>query len=376
MQYDVAVAGLGGMGSAILAHCGARGAAVIGLEQFPPEHGLGASSGKSRIIRQAYFENPAYVPMLLRAYELWRDLEQETGEEILQTTGLVTVGSEVTPIIAGTCRAAIEYGLSVVTLSERELTARFPTLKLLAGEIAIFEAAAGVLNPERAIRAHLTMAAAQGAKILFGAQMKSWDASKGGVTISLADGTVIFARKLVLALGPWFKQTLETLGVPIRVQRNVQAWFLPATDSYNSDRFPAFLLDRIGLPAPLYGFPDFGDGVKAAFHGFGQLTDADHVERSVDFERDIEPLARALEQWMPGSTKTFRDAKPCMYTLTPDEHFVIDQHPEHANVILCGGFSGHGFKFVPVVGEIGAALALDGGPRSGMEFLSLARFRR
>jgi glycine/D-amino acid oxidase-like deaminating enzyme len=158
------------------------------------------------------------------------------------------------------------------------------------------------------------------------------------------------------------------------VQRNVQVWLSPSTNSYNAERFPAFLLDRGGLPAPLYGFPDFGDGVKAAFHGFGQLTTADEIDREVDIKRDVTPVMRAMDEWMPGAAAAFREARPCMYSLTPDGNFVVDRHPKHANVILCGGFSGHGFKFAPVIGEIAADLALDGGSRHRIDFLSLKRF--
>ena len=209
----------------------------------------------------------------------------------------------------------------------------------------------------------------------FGVTMESWSAANDGFELLLSDGKQVSARKLVLALGPWFQKTLESLGVGIRVQRNIQAWFSPATDAYQAPRFPSFLVNRPGLPAPLYGFPDLGDGVKAAFHGAGDLTDAEHIDRQVDWARDVEPIAEALEQWMPGAAKTFRQAKPCMYTLTPDAHFVIDHYPDNANLILCGGFSGHGFKFAPVVGEIGADLALEGGTRHQIDFLSLRRFR-
>jgi glycine/D-amino acid oxidase-like deaminating enzyme len=164
--------------------------------------------------------------------------------------------------------------------------------------------------------------------------------------------------------------------VPLRIQRNVQAWFSPSSNSYGADLFPAFLLDRAGLPAPLYGFPDFGDGIKAAFHGFGQLTTADELDREVNLTRDVAPIAGAMEEWMPGAAAKFREAKPCMYSLTPDGNFVIDRHPQHPSVILCGGFSGHGFKFAPVIGEIAADLALDGGSRHQIDFLSLGRFAR
>ena len=376
MGHDIAVVGLGGMGSAILAHCAARGASVIGLEQFAPAHDLGSSHGKTRMIRKAYFEDPAYVPLVLRAYELWRDLERAAGEEILRITGLLSVGEETSEIIRGTLRAASKHDLRVESLSQREVKARYPTLELWKDEVALFEIDGGVLNPELAVRAHLNLAQSSGAEMRFGVAMESWHATDKGFEIRLTDGTQISASKLVLALGPWFQETLESLGIRIRVQRNIQAWFSPGTQAYDAPGFPAFLVNRQGLPAPLYGFPDFGDGIKAAFHGLGDLTDAKHVNRKVDPARDIEPIARALEQWMPGAAKALREAKPCMYTLTPDEHFVIDHHPDHANLILCGGFSGHGFKFAPVVGEIGAELALDGGSRHGIEFLSLRRFRR
>jgi sarcosine oxidase len=316
------------------------------------------------------------VPLVLRAYELWRDLERATGEEILRITGLLSVGEEVSEVVEGTRRAAREHGLQVDSLSRREIKVRYPTLELWKNEVALFERDGGVLNPEDAIRAHLKLAESSGAEVRFGVAMESWHATGNGFELRLSDGTQVSASKLVLALGPWFQETLESLGVPIRVQRNIQVWFSPGTHAYDAPGFPAFLVNRSGLPAPLYGFPDFGDGIKAAFHGFGDLTDAKHVDREVDLARDVEPVARALEQWMPGAAKSLREARTCMYTLTSDENFVIDHHPEHANLILCGGFSGHGFKFAPVIGEIGAELALDGGSRHGIEFLSLQRFRR
>ena len=376
MGHDVAVVGLGGMGSAILAHCAARGASVIGIEQFTAAHDLGSSHGKTRMIRKAYFEDPAYVPLVVRAYELWRELERATGEEILRITGVLSIGEENSEIIQGTRRAASEYDLRIESLSQREVKARYPTLELWKDEVGIFEIDAGVLDPERAIRAYLKFAESNRAEMRFGVAMESWQATDQGFEICLSDRGQISAKKLVLALGPWFQETLEALGVSVRVQRNIQAWFSPGTHAYDAPGFPAFLVDRRGLPAPLYGFPDFGDGIKAAFHGFGDLTDAKHLEREIDLPRDVKPVAQALEQWMPGAARTFREAKPCMYTLTPDENFVIDRHPGHENLILCGGFSGHGFKFAPVIGEIGADLALEGGSRHEIEFLSLRRFQR
>jgi sarcosine oxidase len=375
MIYDVAIAGLGGMGSAIAAHCATRGASVIGLEQFGPAHDRGASHGKSRMIRQAYFEDAAYVPLVLRSYELWRTLERETGEKLLRIAGVLSVGEENSEIISGTKRAAAQHDLPVKSWSRQQIRERYPSLQMLPNEVALFEPDGGVLDPEGAVRAHLKAAQAAGAELRFETIMQSWEASGDGLQLRLMDGSQVAARSLVLSLGPWFKETLEGLGVPLRVQRNVQAWFSPDTSDYGADRFPAFLLDRAGLPAPLYGFPDFGDGLKVAFHGFGQLTTAEEVDRDVDMARDVTPIVLALEQWMPGAATTFREAKPCMYSLTPDGNFVIDRHPAHANVVLCGGFSGHGFKFAPVIGEIAADLALEGGSRHRIDFLSLKRFR-
>ena len=206
--------------------------------------------------------------------------------------------------------------------------------------------------------------------------MKRWQATGKGFEILLDDGTKVTANRLILALGPWFKATMESLGVSIRVQRNVQVWYSPSSSDYAHPGFPAFLVGRRDLPAPLYGFPDFGNGVKAAFHGFGDITNAKQIDRAINQLTDVGPVARAMDTWMPGAAATFREAKVCMYTLTPDENFVIDRHPEHANLILCGGFSGHGFKFAPVIGEIAAALALDGESRHDIGFLSLRRFAR
>ena len=375
MTYDVAIVGLGGIGSAIAAQCAARGATVIGLEQFGLGHDRGSSHGKSRMIRQAYFEDAAYVPLVLRSYDLWRELERQTGEALLRLTGVLSAGEESSEIISGTRRSAGEHGLRLETLSRRQVEARYPTLRLLPDEVALFEPDGGVLDPERAVRAHLQVAEKAGAELPVQVSMCGWESTENGVTINLSDGSRLSAQTLILSLGAWFKETMDALGAPLRIQRNVQAWFSPGTASYRAGHFPAFLLDRTGLPAPLYGFPDFGDGVKAAFHGSGQTTTADKLDREVDLKADVEPIAAAMEKWMPGAAANFREAKPCMYSLTPDSNFVIDRHPQHANVILCGGFSGHGFKFAPVIGEIAAELALERGSRHRIDFLSLQRLR-
>lgn len=374
MRYDVAVVGLGGMGSAILADCARRGASAIGLERFEHGHELGSSSGKSRMIRKAYFEDPAYVPLLLRAYDLWRDLERASGQQLLRITGLLMVGDETAEVITGAQRAAREHQLPLETLTAAQIRSRYPMLRVQDNEVGAFENDGGVLDPEKSVQAQLQAASAAGAELRFAVAMQDWEPADDGFVLRLADGTSVESRALVLSLGPWFQAILAKLGVAIHVQRNVQTWFTPASDAYAAGRFPPFLLDRAGLPAPLYGFPDFGDGVKAAFHSHGDFSTADRLVREVDEGRDIEPIVRAMEAWMPGATAVFRAAKPCPYSLTPDGHFVVDRHPDHAQLILCGGFSGHGFKFAPVIGEICADLALENESRHDIEFLSLRRF--
>jgi sarcosine oxidase len=373
MMYDVAVVGLGGMGSAVLARSAMRGARAVGVEQFTLRHDLGASSGKSRIIRKAYFEDAAYVPLLFRAYDLWREVEQLTGTELLRTTGLLLAGVEDSDAIAGSQAAARAYGLNVEVLTARDMRAIYPRLNVRDDEVGVYEREGGVVFPEAAVDAHLKLAETHGATIIVQTAVTSWSAGVDDVVrLCLSDGSTVEARSAVFTLGPWFAQEMKRLGVPLTVQRNVQVWFEPDSPAWDVARFPAFLIERPDQPV-LYGFPDMGDGVKAAFHAFGEATEPDALRRAVD-DADIVPVARALEAWMPGAATRLRFAKACMYSLTPDRHFVIDVHPDHGNVVVCGGFSGHGFKFASVIGEIGAQLALDGATPHNIGFLSLARF--
>ncbi|HET6894009.1 MAG TPA: N-methyl-L-tryptophan oxidase [Candidatus Baltobacteraceae bacterium] len=374
LTYDVAVAGLGGMGSAALAHCALRGARAIGIEQFEAAHDLGASGGRTRIIRQAYYEDPAYVPMLLRAYDLWRDLQTRTGEELMRLTGLLLAGSEHSEVISGSARAAKAYDLPVEYLDAADMRTRYPQLRVADGEVGVFESRGGAVFPERAIRAHLRVAQDAGAHTLFGASVLQWHAQTDGIVLELSGHRRIRTQSVIVTLGPWFGDAMRQAGVALEIQRNVQVWYAPSVQAYGADTFPAFLLERESLPAPLYGFPDFGDGVKAAFHGYGAMTQPQGLDREIDAERDVRPVTQAVESWMPGAAGTYRAGKACMYSLTPDRHFVIDTDPRDRRIVLCGGFSGHGFKFAPVVGEIAAQLALDGETSHDIAFLALRRF--
>ena len=374
--YDVIVVGLGGMGSAVAAHAAQRGLRVLGLEQFDAVHDHGASSGESRLIRKAYFEDPAYVPMLLRAYELWRDLEARTGIDIMTITGILMVGEPDSEVLVGAQRSAQLHGLALEKLSRNDVCDRYPMVKMRAGEVAIFEADAGFVRPEAAIEAHLEVARAHGATLRFGARVSGWEtAGDDGVNLTLTDGETVSARKLALCIGPWFVQHAAALGVQLRIQRNVQAWFRPADERFALGTLPAFFCKRPEYPTHMYGFPDVGNGVKAAFHGYGETTTPDALRRDVTDE-EIEELRRALNNLLPESGGELLSVKACMYSLTPDEHFVISPQPHSANVVVAGGFSGHGYKFCSVVGEIVADLIENGQSRHDIAFLSPRRFAK
>ncbi|HVS45449.1 MAG TPA: N-methyl-L-tryptophan oxidase [Verrucomicrobiae bacterium] len=371
--YDVVVLGLGGMGSAAAAHLAKRGKRVLGLEQFDLGHDLGASAGRSRIIRKAYFEDPAYVPLLARAYDLWRELENETNEVLLDLVGTLMIGAPgSSTMLDGVRRSAQQYGVAVSELSRSQVIERYPHARLLADEIGLFEPEAGIVFPERGIAAHQTVARAWGARLRGNVKVTSWERRSGGtIGVDLAGGEIVEAEQLVLCAGPWLA---EIVPVPLTVQRNVQVWFTPQGEGFARGQFPTFFVDRAGWPKPLYGFPDLGDGLKAALHGYGAVTTPAALDREIHAE-DIAAVKSAMDAWLPGGAGEFRLGKACMYALTPDEHFIIDRHPQDDGVVIAGGFSGHGYKFCPVVGEIVADL-VDGKARHDTEFLKLRRFAK
>jgi monomeric sarcosine oxidase len=375
MKYDAVVLGLGGMGSAALAHIAKRGRRVLGIEQFTPAHDLGSSAGQSRIIRMAYYEDPAYVPLLRRAYELWTELERESAARLLDLCGILLVGGPDSRVLRGAAQSAHRHTIAIEALDRPEILRRFPLLRVREDERGLFEPNAGMVFPEAAIDAHLRVAERAGAEIRSETRALRYAAQATGVRVEFADGSAVVARRLAVCAGPWLPELARELALPLRVQRNVQIWFEPATPAYGIDRFPAFFLDRAGAPAALYGFPDYGAGVKAALHGYGASTSAERLDRAV-CPTDVRAVAAALDDFLPGAAGTFRAGKACMYTLTPDEHFIIDTDPRDPRVVLAGGFSGHGFKFCSVVGEIVADLVIDGSTRHPIDFLRLERLIR
>ncbi|HVD27083.1 MAG TPA: N-methyl-L-tryptophan oxidase, partial [Mycobacteriales bacterium] len=332
-----------------------------GLERYGPAHDRGSSHGGSRIIRQAYFEDPAYVPLLRRAYDLWEWLAADTGRDLMTRTGGLYLGAPESPTVAGSLGAAREWDLPHEVLDAAEIRQRFPTMTPADDEVGLYEAVAGFVRPEETVAAHLELAAQIGAELRFEEPALSWAADGDGVRVTTPAGSYT-AGHLVICPGAWAPELLADLGLPLTVERQVMYWFQPdgGVGPFTPDRQPIWI--HGGADLQLYGFPaiDGPDGgVKAAFFRRGEVCTPETIDREVhaDEVAFIADHMRALLPAMPGQLLT---AATCMYTTTPDHHFVIAGHPEHERVTVACGFSGHGFKFVPVVGEILADLALNG----------------
>jgi sarcosine oxidase len=378
MNYDVIVLGLGAMGSAAAQHLAQRGNRVLGIEQFTPPHDRGSSHGGSRMIRQAYWESPAYIPLVLRAYELWEKLERDTGQRLLNITGGLILGSADSGLVPRGTAAAEEHGIKYSVYGSGEIRERFPAIAPLQNDVAVHEERAGYLFPEECIRAQLQMAAQHGAELHFEEQVQNWTADSSGVRIT-TNRAIYQAQRLVIAAGPWANEALRGV-FPLRVTRQVMAWIQPqgGIEPFLAHHFPVFLSESPDGGRPGYGFPAIDGptgGVKAAVHGSDIECTPETVDREIH-EADLASVRRNLSPRFPalGTGQVIR-ARTCLYTITPDEHFVIGCHPHFEPVSIACGFSGHGFKFAPVVGEILADLATTGATSHPIQIFSPLRFR-
>ncbi len=376
MTHDVIVLGLGAMGSAAAQHLAERRKRVLGIEQFISPHDKGSSHGGTRMIRQAYWEGAAYIPLVLRAYELWEKLERDTGAKLLNITGGLILGHENSPLVNGGISAAQRYAIPYSVWNAGEIRARFPAITPLSNDVAVHEERAGYLRPEECVRAQLGVAARNGAELHFEEKVIGWSADSAGVRVK-TNRREYEAEHLVITAGPWANETLKGL-FPLKVTRQVMTWIHPAggVEHFVPERFPVFLCEspeggRLG-----YGFPAVdgaSGGVKAAIHGSDVECTPDTVDRVIH-EVDGAEVIRALRPRFPALSGEILKAQACMYTMTPDEHFVLGLHPQLARVSVACGFSGHGFKFAPVVGEILADLATAGKTSHPVEIFAPTRF--
>lgn len=373
-KADVIILGLGAMGSAAAYHLARRGAQVIGLEQYTPAHDRGSSHGRSRIIREAYFEHPNYVPLIQRAYEQWRALQEESGTRLLVMTGGLMIGPEDGVLVQGALASARTHHLPYELITADEVQRRFPPFRLRPGTVAVQEPNAGVLFPEACVRAHLDGAARARAALHFDEPVVRWTADGGRVEVVTAARTFA-ASRLVVTAGPWAPQILGTLGLPLAVERNVMYWFAPLRTpaAFGPERFPIYICEY-RKDAFFYGFPAvLGDGIKVAHHHSGVFCTPETIRREVAPD-EVAQMRGLLAGHLPDANGSLLQTATCMYTNTPDGHFIIDRHPQWSHVTLACGFSGHGFKFASVVGEVLADLAVDGWTRHPIDLFRLARF--
>jgi sarcosine oxidase len=346
VDYDVTVIGLGAMGSAAAWQLAKRGLRVLGLEQFTPAHDRGSSHGRTRVIRQAYFEHSDYVPLVLRAYELWRELEAESKRTLFVKTGGLMIGPEGGPVLSGSIESARKHGIPHTLLSNTQLSREYPFMRFRPQDQALWEHEAGVVFAEDSVLAFQDRARALGAELRF------------GVKAPLPEG------KVVLTAGSWLPEFAPRL--PLRVERQVMHWF------DLSHKTPLFIWDYGTIP--FYSIPDVrGDGVKIALHHGGETTTPEKIRRDVGAD-EIEEVNARLRETIPALAGGYRKSTTCLYTNTPDEHFAFGFLPGRKDVVVGSPCSGHGFKFASVVGEILADLVIDGKTRHPIAPFSLDRF--
>lgn len=358
-EADVIVAGLGAMGSQVAAELAGRGRQVLAFDRLAPPHNQGSSHGRSRIIRQAYFEHPLYVPLVLRAYERWAELARVSGRRLLTETGGLMLGAADSTLVAGALRSAVTHGLDHQMLEATELRRRYPALQVAPPTVGLFEPRAGMLDPEASISAALDLARGRGADLRLNEPIEGWEPVSGGVEVRSSSGRHR-AERLVLAAGPWIPGLLGR-HLPLEVERQVAFWFDPARrpELFTAQRLPIWIWEwEAGHQA--YGFPDVGDGVKVASHHDGGITAIDALDRSVK-EEEVAQMRALLGRLLPDAAGVLRSSSVCCYTDAPDGHFVVGPLPGAAAVFVVSPCSGHGFKFAPVIAEI-VADALTGRP--------------
>jgi sarcosine oxidase len=373
-SFEVAIIGLGVMGSAALAALARRGRRVVGIDRFAPGHDRGSSHGATRVIRLGYFEHPSYVPLVQAAYPLWRELEARSGQSLLTITGILEIGAPETDLVAGTLHSSQLHGVPHEILDAPSVMKRFPAFRLPRDFVAVFQPDGGFVRAEPTVAALQTLARLSGAELRLQERVLSIEAHRDGVRVTTRHGD-IHAACAIVAAGPWLKSLLPQLSVPIRVTRQVLGWFQPADHTcgqFAAECFPVFLLQN--PDGIFYGFPADANGVKVAkHHHLDETVDPDHYDRDVS-ATDEAAIRIAVKAHLPDADGPLVAAKACLYTMTPDGDFIIDRLPGYPEIIVASPCSGHGFKFAPVIGEILADLAVTGRTGHDISRFSLTRF--
>jgi sarcosine oxidase len=376
-HYDVVVCGLGVMGSAALYHLARRGKRVLGLDRFAPGHDRGSSHGETRVIRLAYFEHPSYVPLVQRAYELWRALEIEAARPLLHITGIAEIGPPGGTLVDGTLAAARQHGIAHDLLTASALMRRYPAFWLPPHFVGVLQPDGGFLQAEASVEALLALAQKHGAEVRFDTRVRAIEPATGHARV-VTDSESIEAGAAVVVAGPWTSSLTSPLlpkaALPLRVTRQVMGWFAPkAPASFARGHFPVFLIESAhGIH---YGFPLSREGIKVAKHHHRDETvDPDSYDRNVS-ATDEALIRAAVADYLPGANGPLVAAKTCLYTVAPDGDFIIDRLPDADTVVVASPCSGHGFKFAPVIGEILADLATGAPPAHDISRFRIGRWR-
>jgi sarcosine oxidase len=372
-RADVAIVGLGAMGSATALTLARRGVRVVGLDRLHPPHPHGSTHGRSRIIREAYYESPVYVPLVQRAYTLWQALERDAGRALLTRTGGLMLGARDGALVTGARRSAAEHGLPCELLDAAEIRRRFPAFQPHGDTVGVLEPRAGFLDPEACVESCLTLAASAGAELRFGTLVTGWGRTGEGIRV-LTSGGPIECGRLILAAGPWLPELLPGGGPPLSVMRQVMYWFRPGDPApFSVGRMPIFIWEW-AAERMIYGFPDAGAGFKVARHHEGAIVTPDSVSRTVT-GGEVAEMRAIVRECLPGADGEPIETATCLYTNTPDHHFVIGRYPDEPNVLIASPCSGHGFKFATAIGEVLADLAMDRTPGCDLSLFSPLRFR-
>jgi sarcosine oxidase len=362
------------MGSAAAYHLARRGLSVVAVEQFEPAHDRGSSHGLSRIIRLAYYEHPSYVPLLRRAFALWRDLEKESGESLLHVTGAIDAGPPGSRVVEGSLESCRIHHLRHELLSGSDVNRRFPGYNLPDEFRAVFQPDGGFLEPERCIQAHVRLATRNGAAMRTGTRIRAWHPDGDGVVVEL-EGEEVRARQVVICAGAWTPKLVPTLGPLLRPERQVVGWFsIQDPGGFALGRFPVFVMNT--PDGHFYGFPQFGvPGFKIGkYHHRSEPADPDEMRGTIDAS-DEAVLRDCVRSCFPAADGPLLRASTCIFTNTPDEHFIIDRLPGIPQALVVSACSGHGFKFCSVVGEIVADLVSAGQTEHDLSLFRLDRFR-
>ena len=372
-EFDCIVIGVGAMGSSTLYNLAKRGRRVLGLEQFDIPHAEGSSHGVNRIIRLAYYEHPSYVPLLRRAYELWSKIESIAGEQLIYKTGSIDTAPAGHEVFEGSLESCLLHDIPHRVLNHAQINEQFPGYQLPLGHMGILQQDGGFVLSERSIVAYANAAMSEGAEIHAREVVSAWEPDRGGVRV-FTDSGEYTAQRLIITAGAWASgmiPILDGLAVP---ERQVLAWLQPIDGSlYTPDVFPVF--NAYFDEGRYYGFPVFGiPGFKVGrYHHLEEIIDPDSTIKTVNGE-DEALLRSAVERYFPKANGTTMTLKTCMFTNTPDEHFIVDSLPGNTQVVVAAGFSGHGFKFASVIGEILSDLAINGETEHNIDLLKIDRF--